>query len=418
MTRSRIDRTARIAVAMLGARRHYAVPVLLERAGLLARLYTDAYAGCGWLRLARPLLSLARDHGNVRRLLRRECGVPAARVKAFQGLGLRYWWRLRAARSAAEREAAYLWVGEAFGRVVSRADWHGVNVMYAFNNAARRVFERGRMAGVRCILDQTLAPRRVYERLLNEEIGRWPEWSDTPTVAGHDALAAEEAAEWRLADMILAGSSFVRDALVASGVAASKCRLVPYGTDARGFAPVAAPRPGGDRLRVLFVGSVGLRKGVPYLLHAARLLGDRVRVRIVGPRDCPARCLERGLPDNTQWVGAVPRGELQAHFAWADVLCLPSLCEGSAGVTYEARAAGLPVICTPNTGATVVDGVDGLVVPIRDSAALAAGLERLARDARWREHLARQAVLRSTEGSWQAYGARLVAAVTDTGRDG
>lgn len=405
---------ARVAVAMIGARRHYAVPVLLDRAGLLARLYTDAYPGKGWLRLARPLLSAASDDPNVRRLLRRRCNVPTSRITAFNTLGMRYWWRLTRARSAAETEAAFMWAGDAFARRACRTRWNGFTGIYGFNSAARRLFEHARATGVKCILDQTIAPRRIYEQLLNEEARRWPTWIDSTSLTSSTAIAEQEQAEWDLADTILAGSQFVLDGLVASGAAAGKCRLVPYGTDTQMFTPMPPRAERGGPLRVLFVGSVGLRKGVPYLLQAARTLGNLVRVRIVGPLDCPRQCLDPCVPDNTQLTGPIPRGELRPHFEWADVLCLPSLCEGSAAVTYEARAAGLPVVCTPNAGATVEDGVDGFVVPVRNVEALVARFETLARDRNLLEHMGAQAARRSPQYGWEQYGRRLVAAVADT----
>ena len=58
--------------------------------------------------------------------------------------------------------------------------------------------------------------------------------------------------------------------------------------------------------------------------------------------------------------------------AAADVFVFPSLFEGSAVVTYEALACGLPGIVTAEAGSVVRDGVDGLIVPARDVEALAA----------------------------------------------
>lgn len=76
-------------------------------------------------------------------------------------------------------------------------------------------------------------------------------------------------------------------------------------------------------------------------------------------------------------VGAVPRQEIAKQYAWADVFVLPSICEGSATVCYEALASGLPVITTPNSGSVVRDGLDGFIVPIRNSEAIREKLARL-----------------------------------------
>ena len=76
-------------------------------------------------------------------------------------------------------------------------------------------------------------------------------------------------------------------------------------------------------------------------------------------------------------TGAIPRNQILPHFEWADVFFLPSLCEGSATVTYEALISGLPVIATPNTGSIVAEGVNGFIVPARDTQAMADRLQKL-----------------------------------------
>jgi len=100
---------------------------------------------------------------------------------------------------------------------------------------------------------------------------------------------------------------------------------------------------------------------------------------------------------------------MPAQYAWADVFLLPTLCEGSATVCYEALAAGLPVITTPNAGSVVRDGLDGFVVPIRDPEAIAEKLEILARDREllwWMSNKARE---RAREFTVEKYGERLIA---------
>ncbi len=103
----------------------------------------------------------------------------------------------------------------------------------------------------------------------------------------------------------------------------------------------------------------------------------------------------------------VPHSEVEAHYAWADVFLLPSLYEGSATVIYEALRAGLPVVVTPNAGSVARDGQDGFVVPVRDSDAVVAALERLAADPDLRLALGRSAAARGAQFGLDAYGARL-----------
>ena len=96
------------------------------------------------------------------------------------------------------------------------------------------------------------------------------------------------------------------------------------------------------------------------------------------------------------------------HYQWGDVFVLPSVCEGSATVIYEALGHGLPVITTPNAGSVVRDGLDGFIVPIRDAAAIVRCLDRLASDGElWRE-MSRNARQRSLQFTLRSYQERLL----------
>jgi glycosyltransferase involved in cell wall biosynthesis len=99
------------------------------------------------------------------------------------------------------------------------------------------------------------------------------------------------------------------------------------------------------------------------------------------------------------------------RMAAADVFVFPSLFEGSAVVTYEALACGLPSVVTPGAGSVIRDGVDGFVVPPRDVAALAERMERLGCDPALRARMARAARTRALEYDWPRYHAALASVI-------
>jgi glycosyltransferase involved in cell wall biosynthesis len=184
--------------------------------------------------------------------------------------------------------------------------------------------------------------------------------------------------------------------------------VLPYGVDQRFSLP---PRPDHDGpLRILTVGSVGLRKGTPYVLAAANMVRRRATFRLVGALDCDSTAVNH-LSEVVELVGSVPHAAMLQHFAWADVFLLPSLCEGSATAIYEALGASLPVICTDNCGSVVRDGVDGLVVPIRNAEAIAEAVLRLANNADLRRQMAGNAGARALEYNFGSYGRSLLAAL-------
>ncbi|NET53986.1 MAG: glycosyltransferase family 4 protein, partial [Merismopedia sp. SIO2A8] len=134
----------------------------------------------------------------------------------------------------------------------------------------------------------------------------------------------------------------------------------------------------GDELRILFAGSVGLRKGIPYLLQALRLLKGKIpfTCKVAGSIDIKLQRVKE-YSDVCNFLGRVPRSQMADLYTWADVFVLPSICEGSAMVIYEALNWGLPVITTYNSGSIVRDGIDGFIVPIRDAAAITDNLLKI-----------------------------------------
>jgi glycosyltransferase involved in cell wall biosynthesis len=150
---------------------------------------------------------------------------------------------------------------------------------------------------------------------------------------------------------------------------------------------------------------------VQYIPDALRLIPKGVvEVRLVGPSMLSPQGLQH-LRDGMEIVGAVPRADIECHYEWADALVLPTLSEGSANVVVEAMARGLPVVTTPNAGSVIEDGLNGLLVHIRDSQALASALLRLANDEALRRRLG-SAAAKSLPG-FGDYAACLSRAVGD-----
>ncbi len=373
-----------VHVAMLGARQHYAVARLLHEEGMLGRLYTDLYAANkSWVTRLAGLLPPKIYPREVEKFLgRSDRELPAEKVVSYEPFGVWYFLQARRARDAQALSRIYARGAQSFARRVIRNGLPGADILYCYNGPAPELFEYAKGRGIPCILEQILAPQEVARALLREERDRWPGWEpESELEEGDNGLAEREREEWRLADLIVGGSSFVIDGLRAQQVPQGKCRVVPYGVPLESFPASERPKSkASEKLRVLFAGGIDLRKGVPYLLGALRLLGSSsIEARIVGASAVKPDRL-RPYQAVATFLGSVPRSRMADLYQWADVFVLPSICEGSAIVTYEALASGLPVVATPNTGAMVREGIDGVLVPIRDVEALAKVLERFARD--------------------------------------
>ena len=122
---------------------------------------------------------------------------------------------------------------------------------------------------------------------------------------------------------------------------------------------------------MLFLGQVNVRKGIHYLMQAAKLLANEpVQFDVVGPIGILPGAVA-SAPRNMTFHGPVSRGGAAEWYRKADLFVLPTLSDGFAITQLEAMAHGLPVVTTPCCGEVVSDGVDGFIVPPRDADALA-----------------------------------------------
>jgi glycosyltransferase involved in cell wall biosynthesis len=218
-------------------------------------------------------------------------------------------------------------------------------------------------------------------------------------------------AEIALADRILVGSRFVRDSFTAQGIAIERLCVEPYGVDTSRFGPPPAGRSH-DTFRALYVGQIGQRKGISYLLEAwRRFRGPDTELLLVGGAvgdPAPLRAYE-GI---YRYRPSVPQVELPGIYHSADVFVFPTLIEGMPLVVVEAMACGLPVICTDRGPDDLVrDGVEGFIVPIRSPEAIAEKLTLLRGDPALRERMSRAALARAAEFNWARYCAGALASV-------
>jgi len=369
----------RVLVAQIGARRHYAVPRIFYQEGSLGALHTDICAVKGWPRVLDLVTPKMLRTVGLRRLFGRvPAGIPNHLIRTEDDIGWKYAMSRRHCRTNTESTIAHLWATRNFGqRIVSRG-MEEFTLVYAFSTDGMEVLEEGRRLGIQRILDQTIPPRESVVEMLETERSLFPHLvGDDLFDSKWQELADREKREWDAANIILCGSPFVMETMIQAGGPKHKIKIVPTGVSPfPEFARSHPIRENDGPMNVLFVGEVGVRKGAHYLVEAARRLGKHYRFRLCGEIRLPSSFLNN-VPSNVELLGAIPRVEMMKQYHWAHLFCSPSLLEGSAAVTYEAMAAGIPIIATPNSGSLVRDGIDGYVVPARDVDALCESLTKV-----------------------------------------
>jgi len=274
------------------------------------------------------------------------------------------------------------------------------DIFHGWNNHSLRSLGRAKELGARTIIERASSHPLTQDKLLREEYERWGIRRGPNPALNRSCKELEEC------DYVTIPSDFVRGSFIEQGFDEDKLIQIPFGVDIDKFEPVEKKN---NVFRVIFIGSVQLRKGVQYLLEAWDSLNlKNAELLICGSIHENAKNLVQKYRQNKSikflgYVGSVP-------YEGADVFVFPSIEEGSALVTYEAMAHGLPVIVTYNTGSIARDGKDGFVIAIRNVGALKEKIRYCYDNPEETRKMGKNARMRVENYTWARYGDELVKA--------
>jgi glycosyltransferase involved in cell wall biosynthesis len=384
--------------SQIGAREHYALPRAFHLRDRLRVLYTEHWAGSIVRRMQfgpRSLRSFAaRFHPDL----------PSNRVVSFSMAFLHNWlvrFGTARAETSEEQYLEYIRIGKLFSTMVSDHLRRQLLLpesdgFIGYNTGCLETLRMLHDVGLRTIVDQ-IDPGRVEEEIVWRESQKWPGWQKQPGRVP-DVYYRRLEQEWHAATRVMVNSNWSRQALIQQGVSEDKVVVIPLAYDPPRLTPCQRhSRDSG--FVVLWLGNVILRKGIQYLIQAARLLSSsRIRFIIAGPIGISDEALA-SAPANMDFVGPISRDRIAEFYRRADVFVLPTLSDGFGITQLEAMAHGLPVITTPNCGEVVTDGVDGYVVPCADASALASAISHLDKDRRLLRDMSADALLKSRQFS-------------------
>jgi glycosyltransferase involved in cell wall biosynthesis len=226
-----------------------------------------------------------------------------------------------------------------------------------------------------------------------------------------DVLRKEEE-EYDLAYRILCPSDFVVKTFVDKGFARERLVRHVYGYDERRFYPEKDGREANRGLVMISVGVNAVKKGLHYALQAwlksaARSSGTFL---IAGAFvQGYSKLLSREMAHPSVKVLGY-RNDVPALMRQSDILILPTIEEGSALVTYEARGSGCVLLVSEAAGAVCKNGENGLVHAVGDIDTLTSQINMLNEDRDLLERLRKSSLATSDEITWRAAGEKLLQA--------
>lgn len=243
--------------------------------------------------------------------------------------------------------------------------------------------------------------------------------SDMNVYAERASLRPQMRWALRGAEGVIAVSAALRDKVAAlTGVPALVSHIPCAGFDPSVFTcRTSVPKLAGEARSIVFVGNLQPIKGLPFLLqawHRLRQSGHakaQDRLVIVGDGSERAalqrHCAELQIANSVEFTGSIAPVEVARRMASAEMLCLPSLNEGTPNVVVEALASGVPVVASRVGGIPdlVKDGVNGALANPGDVDSLAAALAAVL-DGVWPPQVIRSSVEHLT---WHALAQRNLA---------
>lgn len=207
-------------------------------------------------------------------------------------------------------------------------------------------------------------------------------WAASPLLLG--ALFDRSRRLTRLlrgAARLLSPSAFVRNWYGQHGVPKERIQIARLGI---ALPPLASRhKPGGEGIRLLYVGGLAPNKGVHILIEALRPVQGDLQLAVVGDTTTHSdyvESLRRMADERVVFLGKADRAGVWKAFADADAVAVPSLWhETFCLVAHEALAAGIPVLASA-MGAlpeVIQNGVNGLLLPPGDVRAWSRALQRL-----------------------------------------
>ena len=270
------------------------------------------------------------------------------------------------------RQVPYIW-NDWFDRWASGKLKAGRSrILIGWSGMSLHTIRRAKALGMITILERGSSHIEIQNEILKEEYSRFGK-----QFAVHPSVIKKELQEYQEADYIAVPSNFVKDSFLKKGIPEEKIFLNPYGANRSFIRKSQTIRGTQSKFRIVYLGTLSIRKGLIYLFQALASLEIPERefeVLFLGSIEPELKpTIAKYQKSNWRFMGHVDHYSLPDYLVTCDIGVQASLEEGLSMVIPQMMACGVPVIITPNTGGQdiVQADINGFLVGVRDPAAIA-----------------------------------------------
>lgn len=224
-------------------------------------------------------------------------------------------------------------------------------------------------------------------------------------------IIKRELKEYEQSDFVLVPSKFAQNTFKKYNI--FKTKVITFPSDNKIFKSINKKKIffSSNKFRIIYVGSLSLRKGLPYLLDAFNRLNFKGKeLHLVGLKTSDYRLFKHKIDfSKTILHGHLSQSKVNKLLNKSDVFVMPSLEEGAAIAVAQAMNTGLPVIVTKNTGweEVVKKNSTGYVIDIRNSKMLYQKLNHLIKNKSILEKFSKNSLKYSKNKTWDNYVSEL-----------
>lgn len=277
------------------------------------------------------------------------------------------------------------------------------DIVYLWPGSSDALFQRVKAKGNIIVLENINCYQKISKIILDDESQRLG--------IEHTHLITQESIEsesnkLQSCDYVFSPSPLVTQSLLDDGVPLDKILESSYGLHKyQQLEQLPGVSLESKPLEVIFVGRVGLRKGIHLLLEYWLEANINGTLKIIGNVEDSIKSLIETYKDidNIEFINFV--SEIDEVYKNADIFVLPSLEEGSPLVTYLALGAGLPCIVSPMGGLGVItDNLNGYIIEPHDKSSWINALQNLANSSSLRQRFSQAAKEASNSFLWEKVG--------------